>query len=85
MFQGACAGFSTVGYKTESCKEEDVDEASEVHGDDGSQQSGELITTDSSLKRTGHSSCLSKYLEFSKSSSNNTSLLHLNISVNTEK
>lgn len=84
MFQGACAGFSTVGYKTESCKEEDVDEASEVHGDDGSQQSGELITTDSSLKRTGHSSCLSKYLEFSKSSSNN-SLLHLNISVNTEK
>ncbi|XP_073347788.1 uncharacterized protein [Pagrus major] len=59
LHQGPCAGFSTVGYKTESRKEE-VDEASEVHGDDGLQQSGQLITTDSSLKRTGHSSCLSK-------------------------
>ncbi|KAM8728487.1 uncharacterized protein aknad1 [Acanthopagrus schlegelii] len=60
LHQGPCAGFSTVGYKMESCKEEDVDEACEVHGDDVSQQSGELITTDSSLQRTGHSSYLSK-------------------------
>ena len=73
-----------MGYKMESRKEEDVDEACEVHGDDVSQQSGELITTDSSLQRTGHSSYLSKYLEYSKSSSN-ISLIHLNICVNTEK
>lgn len=66
MFQGPSAAFSTVGYKTETWKEEEkeeeVEEVSEVHGDDGLQQSSELITTDSLLKNTGHSSCPSRYM-----------------------
>lgn len=65
MFQGPSAGFSTVGYemaRKEEEKEEEVEEASEVHGDNGLQQSSELITTDSVLKNTGHSYCHSRYL-----------------------
>lgn len=66
MFQGPSAGFSTVGYKTETRKEEEkqeeVEEASEGHGDDGLQQSSELIITDSLLKSTGNTSCHSRYL-----------------------
>ncbi|XP_075954208.1 uncharacterized protein aknad1 [Anarhichas minor] len=53
------AGFSTVGYKMETQKEEEkeeeVEEASGVHGDEGFQQRSERITTDSLLKNTGHS------------------------------
>lgn len=43
-------------------KEEEVEEASEVHGDGGLPQSSELITTDSLLKNTGYNSCHSRYL-----------------------
>ncbi|XP_034411274.1 microtubule organization protein AKNA [Cyclopterus lumpus] len=60
LHEGPSAGFSTVGYKMdtqkEEGKEEEVEEASEVHGDLGFQQSSELITTDS-LKNTGHNYC----------------------------
>lgn len=60
MFQAPSADFSTVGYKTETWKEEEKEEeeeeASEVHGDVGLQQSSELITTDSLLKNSRHSS-----------------------------
>lgn len=66
MFQGPSAGFSTVCYKTETRKEEEkeeeVQEAREIHGDDELQQSSELVTTDSLLKNTAHSSCHSRYL-----------------------
>lgn len=75
MFQGPSAGFSTVGYKTETRREEEkeegVEETSEVHGDDGLQQSSELIITNSLLKNTAHSSCHSRYLwTYFQSSSN---------------
>lgn len=59
MFQAPSADFSTVDYKTETWKEEEKEEeeeASEVHGDVGLQQSSELITTDSLLKNSRHSS-----------------------------
>uniref|UniRef100_UPI0037E85A5C microtubule organization protein AKNA-like n=1 Tax=Semicossyphus pulcher TaxID=241346 RepID=UPI0037E85A5C len=55
---GPSSGFSTVGFKMdeEEEKEEEVEEVGEVLGDDGLQQSGDLITTDSLLMNTGHSS-----------------------------
>lgn len=81
MFQGPSAGFSTVGYKTETWKEEEkeeeVHEASEVHGDDGLQQSSELIITDSLLKNTGNRSCRSRYLLTCFRSSSNISVFIL--------
>ncbi|XP_054452556.1 microtubule organization protein AKNA-like [Anoplopoma fimbria] len=64
LHEGPSAGFSTVGYKMETQKEEkkeeEVKEASEVHGDEGFQQSSELITTVSLLKNTGNSHCHSR-------------------------
>lgn len=64
IFQAPGADFSTVGYKTETRKEEgkeeDMEEASEVHGDVSLQQSSELITTDTSLNKSRRSSCFSR-------------------------
>ncbi|XP_045907963.1 uncharacterized protein LOC123972488 [Micropterus dolomieu] len=45
-FQGLRAGFSIAGYKMETRKEKEVEQANEVHRGDGLQQSGERITTD---------------------------------------
>nr|XP_046264183.1 uncharacterized protein LOC124069255 isoform X3 [Scatophagus argus] len=54
--EGPSAGFFTVGYKMETReeeeKEEQVEDASEVHG--------EFLTSDSLLKNTGHSSYVSR-------------------------
>lgn len=46
MFQGLSAGFSIAGYKMETRKEKEVEQANEVHRGDGLQRSGERITTD---------------------------------------
>ncbi|XP_044074332.1 protein AKNAD1-like isoform X3 [Siniperca chuatsi] len=48
LHEGPSAGFSTAGYKMETWKEEEKEEevTSKVHGDDGLQQSSELITID---------------------------------------
>lgn len=64
MFQVPGADFSTVGYKTdtrkEEGKEEGMEEASQIYGDVRLQQSSELITTDTSLNKSRHSSCFSR-------------------------
>lgn len=60
IFQAPGADFSTVGYKTETRKEEGKEEDMEVHGDVSLQQSSELITTDTSLNKSRHSSCFSR-------------------------
>ncbi|XP_033507272.2 uncharacterized protein aknad1 [Epinephelus lanceolatus] len=64
LHEGPSAGFSTVGYEMETRKEEEreeeVEDVSEIHGDDGLQWSSELITTDSLLKYTRHSYCQSR-------------------------
>ncbi|KAM8851407.1 uncharacterized protein aknad1 isoform 4-T4 [Spinachia spinachia] len=57
------AGFSTVGNKMEDYKEDENEApvvAIEVRGDEGFQQSSDLITSDSFLERTGHSYCHSR-------------------------
>lgn len=63
VFQAPGADFSTVGYKTETRKEEgkeDMEEASEVHGDVSLQQSGEVITTQTSMNKSRQSCCFSR-------------------------
>ncbi|XP_029929898.1 uncharacterized protein aknad1 [Myripristis murdjan] len=57
--EGQCASFSTVGDEMGRGREEkeEVEEASEVHGDGVLEQSHDFITTDSLLKDTGLSSC----------------------------
>ncbi|XP_028449305.1 AT-hook-containing transcription factor isoform X2 [Perca flavescens] len=64
LHEGQSAGFSHMGYKMEARKEEknkeEVEEASEVHGDEELQQRSELITTDSLLKNTQHRYCHSR-------------------------
>ncbi|XP_034744654.1 protein AKNAD1-like isoform X1 [Etheostoma cragini] len=64
LHEGPSAGLSHVGYKTEALKEEEntdeVEEASEVHGDEELQQRCERTTTDSLLKNTGHRYCNSR-------------------------
>lgn len=81
MFQGPSAGFSTVSYKmetrTEEEKDEEVEEASEIHGEGRLEQSSELKTTDSLLKNTGHDSYCSRYLLNSRKNSNNTIIIIL--------
>lgn len=63
IFQAPGTDFSSVGYKTETRKEEgkeeDTEEASEVHGDVSLQPSSELVTTHTSLNKR-HSSCFSR-------------------------
>ncbi|XP_067461756.1 protein AKNAD1-like isoform X1 [Thunnus thynnus] len=64
LHEGPSAGFSTVSYKmetrTEEEKDEEVEEASEIHGEGRLEQSSELKTTDSLLKNTGHDSYCSR-------------------------
>ncbi|KAK2822316.1 hypothetical protein Q5P01_022381 [Channa striata] len=59
--EGPSAVYSTVSYlvetQKEEVKEEEVEEASEVHGDSGLAQSSRLITTDSFQKNTGRNIC----------------------------
>ncbi|XP_040911516.1 uncharacterized protein LOC121193345 [Toxotes jaculatrix] len=64
LHEGPCAGFSTVSCKMQIQKEEEeeeeVEEAIEMHGDGGLEQSRELITTDSVPKNTGYNTCHSR-------------------------
>ncbi|XP_038575199.1 uncharacterized protein LOC119902888 isoform X2 [Micropterus salmoides] len=46
LHEGLSAGFSIAGYKMETRKEKEVEQANEVHRGDGLQRSGERITTD---------------------------------------
>ncbi|XP_034558049.1 uncharacterized protein LOC117826230 isoform X2 [Notolabrus celidotus] len=62
------SSFSTAGFTNidnDDDKEKEVKEASEVHGEDELQQHGELITTDSLMRSSGHSSCHSRFSSLS--------------------
>ncbi|XP_056149870.1 microtubule organization protein AKNA-like [Lampris incognitus] len=66
QFKGPSARFSTVGCETERSKElqvEKVKEVSEVHQVHGIKQSSGLITSDSLLNNSGHSSSHSRSLQ----------------------
>ncbi|KAM6990251.1 uncharacterized protein aknad1 [Tautogolabrus adspersus] len=62
LHEGPCSGFSTAGFHMEKEEEkmEKVKKDSKVYGDDQLQESDEVITTNSLMSNSHHSSCHSR-------------------------